>query len=127
MSTRTHSQPCVLLGQLEPIVSMGMTRMLVDGGIDVVTSEGDPSALVDHARRLEPEAIVLGIGAHASGLAELVRGAAPHTKLILWAPDETEMQVFDRGSSEPRRVFNGARHALLTELIAEPAREKENR
>jgi DNA-binding NarL/FixJ family response regulator len=127
MPARTHSQPCVLLGQLEPIVSMGMTRMLVDGGVDVVTSEGDPSALVDHARLLAPEAVVLGLGADAYALAERVRTAAPQTKLILWAQGEDEMQVFDCGSEHPRRVFNGARHALLNELIAEPAREKENR
>jgi DNA-binding NarL/FixJ family response regulator len=126
MSARTHTQPCVLLGNLEPIAFIGMTRMLLAGGLDVVTSEGDPASLVDHARLLEPEAVVLGLGADTSRLAEQVRQAAPRTKLILWAADESELQVFDRGSTRPRRVRGGIRHALLTELISEPAREEES-
>ncbi len=105
---------------------MGMTRMLVEGGIDVVTAEGAPSAIVDHARRLAPDAVVLALADDAQELGEEIRTAAPETKLILWAQDDSEMQVFDSGSARPRRFYNGARHALLTELISQNAREQES-
>ena len=79
--------------------------MLADGGIEVV-GEADESArswprsrrLVARRGRARPR---------TTGRAELgeqVRAAAPEAKVILWARDETEMEVFEPGSAAPRRV-----------------------
>ena len=53
----------VLLGNLEPVVRLGMIRVLEDGGLEVVGSDDRPDALVEQARRLQPDAIVLGLDA----------------------------------------------------------------
>jgi hypothetical protein len=37
--------------------------------------------------------------------------------VILWARDETEMEVFDPGSSTPRRIRMGVSEALLVEVV----------
>jgi hypothetical protein len=95
-----------------------MTRVLEDGGLEVVGDDEHLSiALVEQARRLQPDAIVLGIdGDSSSDLRDLVRIAAPGAKLILWPRDEVEMQVFDPGSSAPRRIPASASDDLLREL-----------
>jgi hypothetical protein len=36
--------------------------------------------------------------------------------VILWARDETEMEVFEPGSAAPRRVATAVPDALLSEL-----------
>ena len=46
-------------------------------------------------------------------MGEQVRGAAPEAKVILWARDETEMEVFEPGSAVPRRVATAIPDALL--------------
>ena len=115
----------VLLGNLEPMVRLGMSRVLADGGVEVV-SEETPGAIVDEARRLSPDAVILGLDGTASrALGEQVRAAAPKTKVILWTRDETEMEIFDPGSSAPRRVFTEVSEALLSELSARQPKERE--
>ena len=46
------SQPRVLLGNLEPIVLIGMTRVLGEAGADVIGHEQHPSQIVTQAGRL---------------------------------------------------------------------------
>ena len=105
----------MLLGNLEPITRLGMQRMLSSGGIEVV-GETD-GALLAQVSRAIPDAVVLGVDEDAGReLGEQVRAAAPNAKVILWARDETEMEVFEPGSVEPRRVASGVRDALLNEL-----------
>jgi len=123
-----HQRSCrrALLGNLAPVVRLGITGVLQDGGLEVVGHGGRPDAIVEEARRLQPDAIVLGLDGYGSSeLKERVRDAVPRAKLILWPRDETEMQVFDPGSSSPRRIAVSASHALLTELGIHRARERE--
>jgi hypothetical protein len=106
-----------LLGNLGPVATLGMTLVLEDGGLEVIGEDDLPDALVEQARMLQPDAIVLGYEADgANDLGERVRSVAPKAKLILWRRDESEMQVFDPGSSAPRRIPASASDALLREL-----------
>ena len=112
-------RPRVLLGNLEPMMQLGMSRVLADGGVEVFCEEGELSGgIVAEARRLRPDAVVLGRDAGPGRqLGEQVRAAAPNAKVILWARDETEMEVFDPGSSTPRRIRTAVSEALLAELV----------
>src|SRR5262245_3087799 len=103
-----------------------MTQVLEDGGLEVVGDAEQPDALVDEARRLQPDAIVIGIDREGSNeLTDMVRSVAPGAKVILWARDETELRVLDPGSAAPRRIGGSASDALLRELNTGRARERE--
>ena len=107
---------CVLLGNLEPMARVGMARLLTENGIQIVDGT-PPGGLVEAARRFRPEAILIDRGdAGPRELSESLRDAAPEAKVILWARDETEMQVFDPGNTTPRRVSTAGPDALLSEL-----------
>jgi DNA-binding NarL/FixJ family response regulator len=107
----------VLLGNLEPMMRVGMKKWLADGGIDVVAEEDQPAAIVAESRRLVPDAVVLALdGGAGRTLGEQVRAAAPTVTVILWERDETEMEVFEPGSAAPRRVATAVPDALLREL-----------
>ncbi len=100
---------------------LGMSRLLAEGGVEVVAEEGRPGEIVAEARRLLPDAVVLSFEGNSSReLGEQVRAAAPEAKVILWARDETEMEVLDPGSSAPRRIRTDVPDALLSELSASP-------
>jgi hypothetical protein len=108
--------PCVLLGNLEPMVRLGMSDVLAPDGIEVVAAQQSAS-IVAVAERLRPTAVVLALDDVSAGeLGEQVRTAAPQTKVILWARDEQEMQVFDPGSSMPRLIRSSLPEALRSEL-----------
>jgi len=116
-------RPCVLLGNLEPLVRLGMSRVLGDDGVDVVAEEGQPADVVAHVMRLHPDTVVLGLdNSDGRELSERVRAAAPDTKVILWTRDETEMEVFDPGASSPRRIRTSVSGALRSEVGAGPSR-----
>jgi DNA-binding NarL/FixJ family response regulator len=122
-----HHRSCrrAFIGNLAPVERVGITDVLEDGGLEVVGCAWQPDAIVDEARRLQPDAILLGLDDDgAAELNERVRVAVPRAKVILWPRDETEMQVFDPGSSSPRRVAVSASQALLTELGIDRARER---
>jgi DNA-binding NarL/FixJ family response regulator len=109
----------VLLANLEPMAQVGMSHVLTEGGIDVVGSAGseETEGVVALVLRLHPDAIVVGYdGRQALDLSDRVRAAAPGTKVILWARDESAMQVFDPGSAEPRQIRIDVPAALLGEL-----------
>jgi hypothetical protein len=57
-------------------------------------------------------------------LGEQVRAAAREVTVILWARDETEMEVFEPGSMTPRRVATAVPDALLSELSVSTTRER---
>ena len=119
MSARNARRPRVLLGNLDPMIRLGMHRVLSDEGVEVVNEEGQAADVVAHAQRLHPDAVVLGLdGGEARELGEKVREAAPDTKVILWARDETQMEVFDPGSSAPRRIRTAVPGALRSEVGA---------
>jgi hypothetical protein len=89
--------------------------------LEVVGYDDVPDTLVEQARILQPDAIVLGLDADGSAtvageLGNRVRNAAPGAKLILWPRNEAEMHVFDPGSSAPRTIPASASEDLLREL-----------
>jgi len=107
----------VLLGNLEPMVRLGMIDVLQEEGIEVIGEEERPQALVLMAGRLQPDAVVLDLLDRSSReLGERVRTASPDTKVILWARDEDAMEVLDPGSTTPRRYFAAVPEELRSEL-----------
>jgi DNA-binding NarL/FixJ family response regulator len=116
MSDRANA-PRVLLGNLEPMVRLGMSEALEQNGVEVLVDDEQPATLVAQAQRLRPDAVVLRLDdAETVELGERVRAVAPDTKLILWTRDEDEMHVFDPGSSTPRLIRNSVSEALHSEL-----------
>jgi DNA-binding NarL/FixJ family response regulator len=110
--------PRVLLGNLEPMVRLGMTMVLEEDGIEVIGAEERPHALVLMAGRLRPDAVVLDLEqAESRELAGRVRLACPETTLIFWTLDEDVMEVVDPGASEPRRFFEAVPEELRSELV----------
>jgi DNA-binding NarL/FixJ family response regulator len=107
----------VLLGNLEPMVRLGIIGVLAEDGIEVVGEERRPEALVLVAGRLRPDAVVLDLLQRSSReLADRVRSASPDTKVVLWARDEDAMEVLDPGATTPRRLFTAVAEALRSEL-----------
>ena len=135
MSFQPARRTCVLIGNLEPMLRLGMSRVLAGDGFDVVDEQGPPAEIVEphlleailpEARRLNPDAVVLALSDQASReLGEEVRAAAPEAKVFLVARDETTMEVLGPGSSAPRRVHRPVSDALLSELSArQPSAER---
>jgi DNA-binding NarL/FixJ family response regulator len=54
-----HGPPRLLLGNLEPMVELGMTAVLEEEGVDVLGAEPRPAALVLMASSLQPDAPVM--------------------------------------------------------------------
>jgi AmiR/NasT family two-component response regulator len=107
-------RPRVLLGDLNPVVRLGLTRVLAEDGIDVVGDEELPQGIVMKAGRLRPDAVVLDLESRELG--ERVRIASPETTIVLWALDEASMVVLDPGSGTPRRYFTAVPQRLRNEL-----------
>ena len=98
-------RPRILLGNLGPIMRMGMRRVLTEQGCEVVGQEDRPSAIVGEAHRLRPDVVVLDLdGGSAHQLGRLVAGASPDTTVVLWAREEDLMEVIDPASADSRRV-----------------------
>ena len=111
--------PRVLLGNLEPILLAGLRRVLAEDGIEVIGQEQLPRAIVTHVGTEFPDVLVLDLnGDRSRELAEDVRRVSPHTKVILWARDETLMEVLDPGSSASRLVVTEDADELRKELVA---------
>jgi DNA-binding response OmpR family regulator len=110
--------PRVLLGNLEPIVQLGMSAVLAEEGIDVIGSEPRPGPLVLLAGRLHPDAVLLDLRQPASrGLADRLRAAAPEATLVFWARDEDVMELAGPGGAAPRRVIEPNPGELRSELM----------
>jgi len=118
MSEAMHPRPRVLIADFEPMVQLGMGRVLAEGGVDVLPRDEHTGSIVAHAARDRPDAVVLGLDERfPPELPAAVRDAAPGAKVIVWARDETEMQVFDPGTAVPRWIRPAARDALLREIV----------
>jgi DNA-binding NarL/FixJ family response regulator len=126
VSFQPARRTCVLIGNLEPMLRLGMSRVLAGDGFDVVDEKGPPAEIVEQARRLNPDAVVLALSDQASReLGEEVRAAAPEAKVFLVARDETTMEVLGPGLAAPRRVHRAVSDALLSELSArQPSAER---
>ncbi len=117
MDPDDSGRPRVLLGNLEPLVRLGMMDVLSEDGLELIGDEQRPAALVLMAGRLRPDVVVLDLLERSSReLSERVRMASPDTKVILWARDEDAMEVLDPGATTPRRIFDAVPEELRSEL-----------
>ena len=96
-------RPRILLGNLGPIMRMGMRRVLTEQGCEVVGQEDRPSAIVGEVHRLRPDIVVLDLdGGSAHQLGRLVAGASPETTVVLWARESCETGSITSISSSSR-------------------------
>jgi AmiR/NasT family two-component response regulator len=110
-------RPRILLGNLGPIMRMGMRRVLTEQGCEVIGQEDRPCAIVGEVHRLRPDIVVLDLdGGSAHLLGRLVAGASPETTVVLWAREEDEMEVIDPVSHDSRRVSAPVLERLRSEL-----------
>lgn len=116
---RALRPPRILLGNLGPIMRLGMRRVLTEHGCEVVGQEDRPSAIVGEVHRLRPDLVVLDLdGGSARQLGRLVAGASPETTVVLWAREEDDMEVIDPVSADSRRVSAPVLERLRSELKA---------
>src|ERR1700755_2552723 len=116
--------PRVLLGKLGPIMRLGMNRVLVEQGCQVVGQEDRPSAIVGAAHRLRPDIVVLDLDNRSSYcLPQLVRGAPPEPTVVLWAREEDLMEVLEPASSTSRLVSAPIVERLRGELSGQHVHE----
>ena len=116
--------PRVLLGNLGPIMRVGMNRVLSEEGCQVVGQEDRPSAIIGAAHRLRPDIVVLDLDNGSSReLAQLVRGASPETTVVLWAREEDLMEVLEPASSTSRLVSAPIVERLRGELSGQHVHE----
>jgi len=107
----------VLLGDLAPIMAIGLRTVLEEEGIDVIGEENERARIVQRAQQLQPDVVVLDLDRDgATTLAAEVRQAAPRAKVILWARDETVMGVLESVSDTPRLVDMTTHDGLPQEL-----------
>ena len=117
-------RPCVLLGNLGPIMRLGMNRVLSEQGCQVVGQEDRPSAIIGAAHRLRPDIVVLDLDNGSSReLAHLVRGASPETTVVLWAREEDLMAVLEPASTTSRSVSAPILERLRGELSGQHVHE----
>jgi DNA-binding NarL/FixJ family response regulator len=107
----------VLLGDLAPIMAIGLRTVLEEEGIEVIGQESERARIVRRAQRLQPDVVVLDLDHDgATALASEIRQVAPRTKVILWARDETVMGVLESMSDTPRLVDITTHAGLPSEL-----------
>ena len=120
----SEARPRVLLGNLGPIMRLGMNRVLSEQGCQVVGQEDRPSAIVGAAHRLRPDIVVLDLdGGSSNELAQLVRGASPETTVVLWAREEDLMEVLEPASGASRLVSAPIVERLRGELSSQHVHE----
>jgi DNA-binding NarL/FixJ family response regulator len=107
----------VLVGDLAPIMAVGLRTVLEEEGIEVIGQESERSRIVGRAQRLQPDVVVLDLDHDgATALASEIRHVAPRAKVILWARDETVMGVLESMSDTPRLVDITTHVGLPSEL-----------
>ena len=112
-----HGAPRVLLGNLDPIMVIGMARVLEEDGAEVIGQERHPSQIVRSAGRMRPDVVVLESGSEGSReLGMRVQRVSPETKVILCDRDEEAMEVLDPGSPTSRVLAVAPSEGLRMEL-----------
>jgi DNA-binding NarL/FixJ family response regulator len=107
----------VLLGDLAPIMAIGLRTVLEEEGIEVIGQESDRTRIVRRSQRLQPDVVVLDLDHDgATTLASEIRQVAPRTKVILWPRDESVMGVLESMSDTPRLVDITTHVGLPSEL-----------
>ena len=109
-------RPRVLLGNLGPIMIIGMAQVLAEDGAEVIGQEKHPSSIVTAAGRMRPDVVVLDLNTEGSReLGSRVQRVSPETKVILCDSDQDGMEVLDPGAESLRRVeAEGLRMELAT-------------
>jgi DNA-binding NarL/FixJ family response regulator len=103
-----HEAPRVLLGNLGPIMLIGMARLLGEDGAEVIGQEKHPAGILSAAGRMRPDVVVLDLNTEGSReLSSRVQRVSPETKVILCDSDEDGMEVLDPGTDSLRRVAAG--------------------
>jgi DNA-binding NarL/FixJ family response regulator len=114
----------VLLGNLSPIMVIGMARVLTEDGADVIGQERHPSSIVTTAGRTQPDVVVLDISTEGSReLGARVQQVSPDTKVIFCDSREGAMEVLDPGADELRTVGVDTSEGLRTELAMSRVKE----
>ena len=114
----------VMLGDLAPIMALGLRAVLEEEGLDVIGQEQERGRIVRRAQRLQPDVVVLDLDHDgAAALAEEIQQVAPHAKVILWARDETVMGVVESVSRTPRLVAITVPDGLRNELTSRRHRD----
>jgi DNA-binding NarL/FixJ family response regulator len=120
-----HEAPRVLLGNLSPIMVIGMARVLTEDGAEVIGQERHPSSIVSMAGRMQPDVVVLDIS--TDGVRELgsrVQKVSPDTKVIFCDSHEGAMEVLDPGADDYRLLVVDASEGLRTELATSRQRHQ---
>jgi DNA-binding NarL/FixJ family response regulator len=105
---------------------VGLRTVLEEEGIAVVGQEREPRRIVSEVERLQPDVVVLDLnhdGARALG--EQIQEAAPGVKVILWARDETVMEVLESVSRTSRLVALTVPEGLRSEFSSRPRQQVE--
>jgi hypothetical protein len=117
--------PRVLLGNLAPIMLIGMARVLAEDGAEVIGQERHPSRIVSSAGRMRPDVVVLDSSSEGSReLGVRVQRVSPETKVILCDRDEEAMEVLDPGSPTSRVLAVAPSEGLRTELTTSRHRHR---
>ena len=108
----------MLLGNLEPMVRLGMIDVLAEDGVEVIGEEERAAGARPDGRAACARTPSCSTCCQRSSreLGERVRTASPETKVILWARDEDAMEVLDPGATTPRRFFTAVPEELRSEL-----------
>lgn len=97
--------PRVLLGNLGPIMVIGMARLLNEAGAEVIGQEKHPSGIVSAAGAMRPDVVVLDLNTEGSReLSSRVQRVSPETTVILCDSDQDGMEVLDPSADSSRRV-----------------------
>ena len=111
--------PRILIGRHDSILLVGLRRVLADEGIEVAGHEEEPQRLIRAAASQQPDVVVLDLNdIGARDVADDVRRASPGSKVVLWARDETLMEVLDPGADAARVVVVAGPDTLRNELVA---------
>ena len=103
---------------------IGLRTVLEEDGHLVIGQEREPRRILLEAERLRPDVVVLDLdhdGARALG--EQIQQVAPRTKVILWARDETVMEVLESVSRTTRLVAVSVSEGLRSELSSSRHRD----
>lgn len=120
------TRPRVLLGNLDPMLLVGLRRVLDEDGVDVVGQEPTPRGIVEEAGRLQPDVVLLDLDRVAGeDLGRQIQNVAPHAKVILWASDETLMEILDPSTHDTRLVAIAGAGELRHELTSHRHRHPE--
>lgn len=118
--------PRVLLGNLDPILLVGLQRVLDEDGVDVIGQAQTATSIVSEAQRLQPDVVLLDLDRVAGkDIGPQIQHVAPRAKVILWASDETVMEILDPSSRDTRLVAIAASGELRNELTSPRNRHPE--